>query len=99
MEVKNKKYITWFLDYFFVEREIATLKATIVMFICKPKEIVKCKDVEELRQHFEGVIETFSDERKFKIIFNKFYLSQELFEYARDLLIKKEESNTDKEPI
>jgi hypothetical protein len=57
-----------------------------------PKEIMKCEDVDQLRKHFDLVIKGFSEERKFKAIFNKFYLSQELFEYARELLIKREES-------
>ena len=92
MEVNNPQFITWFLDYFFVEREIATLKTTIVMFICMPKDILKCEDVDQLRKHFERVIMSFSEEHKYKTMFNKFYLSQELFEYARELLIKREES-------
>ena len=92
MEVSNPQLITWILDYFFVEREIATLKATIVMFTYKPKEIIQKKTIEELKDHFEEVIQQFQSEKKFKNFFNKFYLSKELFEYARELLIKKEES-------
>lgn len=92
MEINNPKLITWFLDYFFVEREIATLKATIVLFTFDQKKIVEKDNIEKLKEHFDKVIISFKNEKRFKSLFNKFYLSKELFEYARDLLIKKEES-------
>lgn len=92
MDISNRQLTRWFLDYFFVEREIATLKATIVFFTCRPKELMRTSNMNDLKKHFEETIESFVNERKFKSVYNKFYLSKELFEYARDLLIKKEES-------
>jgi hypothetical protein len=94
MEVANKDLISWVIDYFFVEQEICTLKTTMVMFTTNPKEILKQNNIEELKNYFESVILSFKDEEKFKSIFNKFYLSKELFDYARDLLIKKEEGSS-----
>ena len=94
MEIPNKALTSWVLDFFFVEHEICTLKTTLVMFTSNPKEILKQGNIEELKQYFDGVIESFSDEAQFKGLFKKFFLSKELFEYARELLIKKEEGGS-----
>lgn len=92
MDISNRSLTRWFLDYFFVEREIATLKATTVFFTSGSKDLIRSSNMNEIKEHFAKVISSFVSERKFKSVYNKFYLSKELFETARELLIKKEES-------
>ena len=90
MDAPNKRFVLWLIDFLLIDREIATLKAAAVIFTRKPKEFRKCETLEDIREHLDQIIVSFEDEAEFKSIFKKFFISKELFTYARELLIKKE---------
>ena len=91
MDVDNKGLISWILDFLFVEKDIATIKSILVIFTRNSSEVFKINKFENLIEYFNQTISDFDDEVKFKSSFRKFFLSKELFDYARELLISKEE--------
>ena len=94
MDAPNKRFVLRLIDFLLIDREIATLKAAAVIFTRNPKEFRKCETLEDIREHLDQIIGSFDDEAEFKSIFKKFFISKELFTYARELLIKKEKGGS-----
>ena len=90
MDVNNEAFISWFMDFFLMEAEVATMKTSMILFLSEPKQILKIKTVQDLKKYLIYKISNFSSEKDFKYSYKKFFLSEEIFKTVRKILIQKE---------
>lgn len=90
----NNSFITWFLDYFFLEGDLATTKASFLIFAFNEDKLLECTDIYSLNKAMSTLIHFIQDETLFKTVYNDFYISNDVYYYVQNFLIKQEKSNS-----
>lgn len=94
MDISNHSLVSWFMDFFLIESEVATMKTAMIFFVDKPQKIIGIKSIQNLKSCLQEMIQTINDEIVFKKLYKKFFLSEELYTYGRKILIQKEKGSS-----
>ena len=78
------------MDYFFLEKDLATLKTTVLILEINKNQLFACKDIYEINKIFDLLLHNFQDQKEFKKLYNGFYINPYIFNFVQNHLIDKE---------